>query len=343
MKIIKMILAAALMMMHLPLIAMSQWLEDQVQTALQECFDEHERVDIQIKPLLGGYSATSMLVEVKDKSYVLRVIQESEPALRVQSELCAMQKAAAAGVAPIIHWIGRDGHAILMDYISGGTLSIETSKNHNVIAKIAESMRKVHALPKNPFLALSFEARMEIFYREHTDEPNNQSIFEEAIAIIREGTSMLQSLGTYMTNTHGDLSSRNILAADKIYFIDWSEGMYTDPFHDLSYYSILMDYDCEEEALLLQNYLQRDPTEYEKKRFLITKKMNFARLALGTQNIGNILNIKKEDEFCASGPFKEWAYYANMFANNDDVLSPQFFWEFARVSLESAYSIKLDN
>lgn len=182
MKIIKMIIAVALMVMHLPLIAMSQWLEGQVQTAIQECFDEHERVDIQIKPLLGGYSATSMLIEVKDKNYVLRVIQESEPSLRVQAELYAMQNAAAAGVAPIIHWVSRDGHAIIMDYISGGTLTIETSKNHSVLAKIAESMRKVHELPKTPFLAPSFEERMEIFYREHANDPNNQGIFEEAIA-----------------------------------------------------------------------------------------------------------------------------------------------------------------
>ena len=149
-----------------------------------------------------------------------------------------MQNAAAAGVAPIIHWVGRDGYAIIMDYISGGTFTIETSKNHSVIAKIAESMRKVHALPKKPFLAPSYEERMEIFYREHANEANNQGIFEEAIAIIRDGADMLQNLGAYVTNTHGDLSSRNILAANNSYFIDWSEGMYTDSFHDLSYYSI---------------------------------------------------------------------------------------------------------
>ena len=79
-------------------------------------------------------------------------------------------------------------------------------------------------------------------------------------------------------NTHGDLSPRNILVTFKtLYFIDWSEEMYTEPFLDLGYFSILMDYSPREENLLLKNYLLRNPTINEKKRFWIAKKMNFGR------------------------------------------------------------------
>ena len=93
----------------------------QVKTVIHEYF-ESDLEKIQITLLTGGYSATSVRLDLADKSYVLRVISELEPSYRVNTELYAMKKASEAGIAPTIHWISRDGRSILMDYIPGGTL-----------------------------------------------------------------------------------------------------------------------------------------------------------------------------------------------------------------------------
>ena len=321
---------------------LSPWIKCQLDSAIQECFVEYEQDQIKIKPLTGGYNATSMLLEVADKRYVLRITKESESPLRVNAELHATEYAAAMGIAPAIHWVGANGRVIVMDYIAGGTLSDKRSKKYEVLVDVAKTMRKVHTLPKNPYQALSFEERMEKFYQDYSQIANNLSVFDPAIAIIREVAVMLQNLESPFCNTHGDLNPRNILdSSEKIYFIDWCEGMYTDPFHDLAYYSILMNYNTDEESLLLQNYLERDPFPEEYVRYLIAKKMNFARLALGTQNIGNKLCSENEAKNPSQQPLKEWLYYINSFANGNEVLSPSFFWEFARAALKKADTIKI--
>ena len=113
-----------------------------------------------------------------------------------------MKQAAEIGVAPPIHWISSDGHSILMDYVLGGTLTIEYSKKPEIIANVANLMRKVHSLPKNPFNAAqknlhksnfvnfvknyldfiehfqtpAFKEHMEKFYLEHSKGSKNLEV-----------------------------------------------------------------------------------------------------------------------------------------------------------------------
>lgn len=319
--------------------AISPSIMQKVKTAIHACSKTDLEDNFQIKLLTGGYSATSVRIDFPNISYVLRIIKESESPSRVNTELYAMKAAAQIGVAPQIHWISDDGHSILMDYVPGGTLTIESSKKPEIIGNVARLMRKVHSLPKNPFNVPGFKEHMEKFYLEHSKGSNNLEIWEAAISIIRAGSLELEKLESPSVNTHGDLNPRNILVTpQRLYFIDWSEEMYTEPFHDLGYFSILMDYNSYEDDLLLNNYLLRQITINEKKRFLIAKKMNFGRLALGGLYIGNKLSIGNEENN-TEHELKEWSYYAKSFASNDESLSSQFFWNLAKVAIQSANAI----
>lgn len=253
-----------------------------------------------------------------------------------------MKQAAVIGVAPAIHWISADGHLILMDYIPGRTLTIEHSKRPETIAEVSNLMRKVHSLPKNPFNAPCFKEYMEQFYNKYSKDSKKIDIWKAAISIIKEGALDLEKLGSPSVNTHGDLNPRNVLmASQRLYFIDWSEEMYTEPFHDLSYFSILMDYSSGDDELLLKSYLLREATTAEKKRFLVAKKMNFARLAMGGLYIWNKFSAETEKEDSAQ-ELKEWSYYVKCFASNDKNLSSQFFLNLAKVAIQSANAIEVE-
>ena len=340
----------ALFLMILPAFSIAEIAEEtispsimhRVKTVIHDYFQSDLEESFQIKPLTGGYSAASIRLDFADKSYLLRVISELEPSCRVNTELYAMKKASDAGITPSIHWISSDGYSILMDYIPGGTLTIEQSKRPEVVAKVASLMRKVHGLPKNPFNAPSFKEHMEKFYAKYSQGSKNLDTWDAAISIIRQGSLELNQLGSPSVNTHGDLSPRNILMSSQtLYFIDWSEEMYTEPFQDLGYFSILMDYNSRDDDLLLTSYLLRNPTINEKKRFLIAKKMNFGRLALGGLYIGNKLCLAEKEADSVSHHLEEWSYYAKSFANND-ALSSQFFWDLATVAVQSANAINIE-
>lgn len=102
--------------------------------------------NVRVNPLAGGYgAAANVQLEIAGKAYVLRVISELESPLKRNTELYAMKEAAAVGTAPAIRWISPDGYAILMDYIAGGTLTIEKGKKPEITFKVADLMRKVHS------------------------------------------------------------------------------------------------------------------------------------------------------------------------------------------------------
>lgn len=281
--------------------------------------------EITFTPLAGGYSG-ALTLRV-DGRYVLRVQDTLENDKRVQRELFAMKEADRLGIGPHIHHVGFKDRAVLMDYIEGGTLTIDRAKQPENCLKVAHALRKAHGTPRNPYPRSSFKERIEALYEELKDHIPSRYI-TEAIERARKLNKDIKNGALPKANIHGDLNSRNIFITDKgAIFIDWSQTNWEDPFYDLSCFAIMHDYNREQERLLLANYLGNPPTKAQQKHYDCIKKINLAHLCLTCHYIMYEQLQKNPQKIDESAAIRPWSYYARTFADDQSSLAPQFFYE----------------
>ncbi len=293
--------------------------------------------------LSGGFSkATNSSVNIDNKRYVLRIYKNDQSSnSEIQREFYALQEGAKVGISPRIHSIFAKDKAILMDYVSGNTISIDQAKQCANCIKIAEALRKAHAIEKNPYPPISLQARMEALYIELSKQIEDINFITEAIHFIRLGNAQMANMNVKKANIHGDLNPRNIfITHQSVLFIDWCDTNWEDPFYDLTNFSLLHGYSFEEEQLLLSTYLQHNPTEEEQRHFSTIKQINLASLCLTCHYIMKSLLFKFPDQSIDSqAPIKEWSYYIELFANSRSELPAQFFFEAAQSALKSAHRL----
>lgn len=301
------------------------WLDDQQATAVAMIKNYFLEKAVSITPLMGGYSE-AMNLRV-DGKYVLRVPDTMQTEKSILREFFAMKDADLKGVGPHIHHVGFNNKAILMDYIEGGTLTMEQAKRSENCIKIAQSLRKAHASARNPISRSPYKDKIEALYEELRGYVDNSHI-TKAIELIRDLHKEPKEGALPKVNIHGDLNARNIFITDKgALFIDWSQTNWEDPFYDLSCFAIMHDYDDALERLLLENYLEHPPTKSQKKHYERIKKINLAQLCLTCHYVMHELLQKKPQKIDENAALKPWSHYAYAFAGYQSGRDPQFFYE----------------
>ena len=313
------------------------------QPALKEVIDTYfkeysiDQIDVNILP--GGHSNTCLLITTRDTKYVLRIKKE-KPSLRdLKRELFAMQEAESRFIAPHIYYVTGDCCAVLMEYIETNTLSLEQSRQPENIIKIAQALHTAHTIPPNPHFEVSGIATTQEVYQLICNEEQIKAPLNEAIALVHEYDEKLARMETYKVNIHGDLNPRNILLeSDRAIFIDWEYTGWEDPFMDLSYLALRLDYNEQEEMLFLESYLQHIPSENEIERYYCAKKLNYAELtiyffyfSLKWHQSGYSLDPNE--------PLQEWAYYVKeyMDKNESEISLAQYYYDMARCCLKNAH------
>ncbi len=289
-------------------------------------------------PLKGGKSDTkNYLLEAGGVPYVLRVQDPKASLKHNQRELFAFTEAAKAGIAPKVYAVSDDFSCALIEYMSCKTLSIAEAKGQ--IAAAARTMSVLHSLPENPHPR---KRLMDQFLKIYEEFKSHQIVFpalEEAMEeLLRLDASILR-FHAKPVPIHGDMHPRNLFftGIGNLLIVDWEGVSRDDPFYDLTFFSMMHLFDTEEEARLLESYLQRSPSFDEAERYALCKKTNFIFLALTCLIQAHFSSVDEKTFLKTDSLPADWSYYISAWADKGEHPA-QFFYDWGKQCLNQAIS-----
>jgi thiamine kinase-like enzyme len=191
---------------------------------------------ISFQPLHGGLTNSNYRVEVDGVPFVVRIPGASTELLAVdrQNEYYNTKAAAETGIGPKIAHYLPDEKVMVLEFIQGRTMSIPTLQAPGMPARIAESLKILHAGPR--FLTDFNMFRLVEFYLNIVKEyevriPNNYHSRLPAIARIEQAMA-INPLPIVPCNN--DLLAENYLDdGQRLWLIDYEYSGNNDPCFEL--------------------------------------------------------------------------------------------------------------
>jgi thiamine kinase-like enzyme len=262
-------------------------------------------------PLFGGHSdAKNYFVEIEGIPYVLRVENPNVPLQSNLRELFSFEEAAKTGAAPKIYSISTDSSFVLVEYLNIPTLSLSDAKRN--LPQLAEALSKIHAMPKNPYAKKNQIAESLEIYKEIKKSGASLRELDLAIEKLRELEAELRKFQVPAVTLHGDLHPRNLFLTQQgnVIAVDWEMTNVDDSFYDLSYCSLLHDFNEEEERIFVKAYKKGELSPEEKNRYALCKTGSLILLSLLCISQANELAKTGHSYFSTDSiPAGEWSDY----------------------------------
>ena len=191
---------------------------------------------VNVQPLSGGLTNTNYTVEVDGTPYVVRIPGASTELLAVDraNEYHNTKAAAEAGVTPKIAHYLHDFDVMVLEFIHGETMSIPRLQRPGMPARMAASLKKLHAGPR--FLHDFNMFRLTEFYLKIVDEheiriPDGYRDYVPKVARI-EAAMARHPLPT--VPCHNDLLAENYIDdGQMLWLIDFEYSGNNDPTFEL--------------------------------------------------------------------------------------------------------------
>ena len=173
-------------------------------------------------------------------------------------EAKVLEIATQAGVGPRVLKYDFDEDALITELLPGSPWSIEYARSHTGIARLAELMREVHALPiYDGIKRVDALAVVERYWA--TLERAGQL----ALAGSSEQRATARILGLRLREEvrprlcHNDVHHLNLMDDGRVRLLDWEYAGLGDPYFDLAGICCYHEYDEEQCEALLKHYLGR--------------------------------------------------------------------------------------
>src|SRR5690349_4835844 len=209
--------------------------------------------------LSGGITNRNFLVTAdgRPERYVIRLAGNDTHLLGISREVehAATVAAAGVGVGPeVVAFIRPDGYLVTR-FIEGAPVSDTQVHEPATLARVADSLRRIHDGPPIPGLFIPLrivEAYRALAAGRGVPVPPE---YELAMALARRIELALLSNPIELRPCHNDLLNANFIDdGTRIRIVDWEYAGMGDPFFDLGNFSINHELTPDEDAELLSAY-----------------------------------------------------------------------------------------
>ena len=240
-------------------------LADQLTGALQRVPETAGR-PLTLTPLSGGITNRNFLVTVEGEAdrYVIRLAGNDTHLLGISREVehAATVAAAGVGVGPeVVAFIRPEGYLVTR-FIVGSAVPLEEVHRPDILARVADSIRRIHGGPAIPGLFVPLrvaEAYLALATSRGVPSPGG---WAAAHAAGRRIERALLEAPLPLLPCHNDLLNANFIDdGERIRIVDWEYAGMGDPFFDLGNFSINHELTPDEDAALLAAYDQAEPPD----------------------------------------------------------------------------------
>jgi thiamine kinase-like enzyme len=233
-------------------------LRDELVDAMQRVPELAGR-DLTLTALSGGITNRNFLVTIRGERdrYVIRLAGNDTHLLGISREVeyAATVAAAGVGVGPEVAAFIRPEGYLVTRFIEGEAVPLKAIHDDTMLARVADSLRRIHDGPAIPGLFVPFrlgEAYRALAVERGVTIPPE---YELAASIVRRVELALLSSPLAMRPCHNDLLNANFIDdGSRIRIVDWEYAGMGDPFFDLGNFSINHELTSDEDAALLEGY-----------------------------------------------------------------------------------------
>src|SRR5215210_662882 len=215
--------------------------------------------ELRLTPLSGGITNRNYLVDVagtRDR-YVIRLAGNDTHLLGISREVehAATVAAAGVGVGPEVTAFIRPEGYLVTRFIEGSPVSDTAVHEAATLARVGDSLRRIHDGPPIPGLFIPFrivEAYCALAAARGVRIPAE---YELALAIARRIELAFLTNPVELRPCHNDLLNANFIDdGERIRIVDWEYAGMGDPFFDLGNFAVNHELGADEDAALLETY-----------------------------------------------------------------------------------------
>jgi streptomycin 6-kinase len=226
---------------------------------------------IDLEPLGAGLIRETYRVARDGVAYTLKIAVEHRPDLGLDLlwEVRVLERAAVAGLAPRLVFCDLEGAILLSRWVEGRSwVSYGAAATEHQV-KIAELLRRVHALaapsPARQVTPLQWIKIYAEALSRQSSSTSDPALRKAAVARTESLAELPRAVGVVC---HSDLHAMNLIQEDDSpILLDWEYAHVTDPLWDLAGWCANNDFEAERQWSLLTRYLGDAPISSQWQRF----------------------------------------------------------------------------